>query len=722
MMARIILAVALLSIAPAPPPGGEQGGGRAPVREIQFGDYGGLLGPVRLPFYLPTWAEKDPLSTVGARLGADDRVGAADLLARLLAAREGRLLLPPGGVPRRGRVVRIGPPGEIFREWLATSAAWGNWLPMAPEDAPDVSLPLDSTSPLLWHPEALERARRRLEEALEAGRFPEAWLLLTRRGLREGLAPPLRRWLEESRLGRSPSGPWRSGFPGQEASSPSRPAEPRSLRLLYRISLPFRPTPLDPGSRHLAKRIGTRRTPLGAIYPLVGPDSLLLATGAEVFELSTHPPFLRCWEIRGDEVGASGSHPELLVVPVRPAASGETLAISFRTPRKEHRSTMNVLFDPPPLKDSGWSRIVLLGGAAPREEPLPLRWQMELWREGYTSLGPPRIDGDRIIIAAARGWREVELVLFAFAMGDGSLIWRRHLGTVPRHWHSNSDLRGVVPEATIVTHGGDLIVVHGAGWLARVAADSGEYRGAIIYSRYSLDRLPHPSAPTLAGDRFRVLPAPRPRYSGPPLVLPAAPEGRAALIVLPPDARELLAVDLERWQILWTHPVKPQTRLLGAHAGRLLLLDAGIPAGKKTLDLRSIDATTGRVLEDGWQTLEVAGEPQEPAPARRGDRGSRGSPRGSGVGGEPPQDTRLAPLLTGVPRLVGDALWVPGTGGLEIWTLPRRGGGPPDRVLPWPRTSRGGTPIPLGEGRIALLRRGDEGLKSSSALEILEME
>ena len=78
------------------------------------------------------------------------------------------------------------------------------------------------------------------------------------------------------------------------------------------------------------------------------------------------------------------------------------------------------------------------------------------------------------------------------------------------------------------------------------------------------------------------------------------------------------------------------------------------------------------------------------------------------------------PLLSGMPRLFDDTLWIPELDGLSLWRLPELD--PklplPTRYIPWPSGANGGTPLPLSNARVLFVHRGDESLGIGPSLEI----
>jgi hypothetical protein len=204
---------------------------------------------------------------------------------------------------------------------------------------------------------------------------------------------------------------------------------------------------------------------------------------------------------------------------------------------------------------------------------------------------------------------------------------------------------------------------------------------------------------------FNRMPAPRPRYLGDAWIHEG--DSGPLLIALPPDARQALAVDLDRWRIAWSRPVSDQTVLRQDPAGIPWLIDLTTPTrnGDRSLQALALDPTTGRLIEPGSVRLEVPG----------GDRTRRGE-----GGRASTTAANLAPIIAGVPSLVGSWIAIPLEEGWGLWSREPLVGGPPERIIRWPEGSHGGTVIPAGDDRWLVIGRADAELGTRSAAVLME--
>lgn len=672
------------------------------------------VGPMTLPFYSPSWLGGDGWPRFDEVLAEGDRVGLRSMLERLVGELDGDAIAPPESErASTAEWIRIPPPHELLANWWRTAVPGDFVVPEGWIDG-QVEAPR-STSPVLWMPAARDGLSAWIELAWEAARVDDLWLVWRTLESPGSKLPAsigdgrLDAWLRGARGSTrevTPESRWRSTFPRQ------RPEERAGLsgdRLYLEASLPIElaPTPSLAANRYSERRLGDegiRRTPLDAIYPLVGEDTVVLGTGSEAIGVSLEPPFAITWSLRSRELGYPRSWPALLLHSIVPVAWKDRLIINFRSSREEHKN--------------GLTNYLIAGGQEQLQLPYhrPFELELESSESGTTThvhrhldgalpddatpCGPPLVRGDRIYLAYFQGFREVELHVLAYDLAGNSALWDRFVGAYEVDWLCDRDLRNYLPEVFLDEYAGELLVHTNQGFLFRLGSDRGDWRGAFCYPRHELEELFVGVHATYRGLRMQGLPDPRPRYPGPSLILERG-AGRAPLwVVLPADARHVIAIDLARWELAWTQPVPRQTQLLGGDANEILLLDNDIAVGSHELELRRLDPETGRHRE--LRSLVLA---------------CRESKR---LGGEPDP---AGPLLRGVPRRVGGELWVPTLRGLEVFDLTASGTEPlePTRVWKWPDGAVGGTAIPLGPGRLLTVHRGDEGLMTQGFLELFRV-
>lgn len=672
------------------------------------------IGPVTLPFYAPSWLGGDGWPRFDEVLAEDDRVGLRSMLERLVGELDGNAIAP--SEPERsttGEWIRVPPPHELLADW---------WRRTVPDDfvVPDgwIDSQVDaprSTSPVLWLPATRGELRTWLELAWEAARVDDLWLVRCGLEISGGRLPApldgseLDAWLSKARGATRASAnesPWRSTFPSQQSD---RNAELEGDRLYLEASLPIElaPTPSLAASRYSERRLGdgeVRRTPLDSIYPLVSDDAVVLGTGSEAIGISLQPPFGITWSVRSHELGFARSWPALLLPSIVPVAWKDRLIINFRTSREEHKN--------------GLTNYLIAGGQEQLELPYhrPFEVQLQSSDRGTSTIahrrlhsalpddatpcGPPLVRGDRVYLPYFQGFREVELHVIAHDLVRDETLWDRFVGAYEVDWLCDRDLRNYLPEVFLDEYAGELLVHTNQGFLFRLGAARGDWRGAFCYPRHELEELFVGVHATYRGLRMQGLPDPRPRYPGPSLLLDRGAERAPLWVVLPADARHVIAIDLARWELAWTQPVPRQTQLLGGDQNEILLLDNDIAVGEHELELRRLDPNTGRHRE--LRPLSLA---------------CRESKR---LGGKPDP---AGPLLRGVPRKVGSEIWVPTLRGLEVFDATARGTEPlePARVWKWPDGAVGGTTIPLGPGRLLTVHRGDEGLMTQGFLELFRV-
>jgi hypothetical protein len=379
------------------------------------------------------------------------------------------------------------------------------------------------------------------------------------------------------------------------------------------------------------------------------------------------------------------------------------LALPLRTPKTEYTQTMmNWIHDASAWRERGWTEPGLFRWPSALPDPTPLR-AARLALEGFTIGGAPCIDRGIAYWLALRGFDTVETWLFAFDARDGAERWRAHLGTISRPWQSERDLGGLFPEGRIVPRRDELLVVHGGGWVARVGRATGDLRGALLYPRI---RRPTVTLPKWGRHTFNRLPAPRPRYLGDAWVHER--DGAAPIFIcLPPDSRQVLAIDLDEWRLAWTPapPASEQTLLLRDPAGIPWCIDLRTAPGKGEIQALSLHPDTGRLREPGEVLLQVARTEERSRRARVAEADA----------------ADFAPVIAGVPSLAGPWIAVPIASGWALWPREPLTGGPPARLIPWPDGSRGGTVVPAGAGRWLVISRAEPAWEGSRSLaEVME--
>ena len=181
------------------------------------------------------------------------------------------------------------------------------------------------------------------------------------------------------------------------------------------------------------------------------------------------------------------------------------------------------------------------------------------------------------------------MTLVAIDLAATKLLWECPLGSRDFNWHSANDIRDKATEAVIIPWGGDLIVCHGWGWLARVERQRGHLRGVLLYDRHPMGDYRLPVTPSLiSGTRWSRLPAPRSRPWSEPRVWFDPKTQAPILLTLPPDSADLLAIDLGTWEVRWKHQVTPQTQFLGLWEQQVVLLDIGIKKGEDSVETQAL--------------------------------------------------------------------------------------------------------------------------------------
>ncbi len=654
--------------------GAQQGASRP------LGDEARDMGPVRVPCALPPWIDGDPLTAIGRQLEVGDGTSGRELLLRLLRERGSALILSPD----TDATTQIDPPWFVLARWYAALPSPSKErlrLPTKFAEREFGSGAVDGASPLIWLEGLEDLALRRLEEAIESGDHDTATLLLRRPGLTERLHPRLRSWSMSS----SPPLP-----------APA-PTPPPSFRRLTRFRNQLEANPIDDLEER--PRPDSRRVPLADLVPAVREDVAIIPASPSPLALELRPPYRTLAVLAPPYPGGETTCEPMRDIGWFAAFDGASLVLPLRTPKEEYAPTIDWIQDSSIWKDLGWNeaRIFRWHTTIPESAPVAAT---RLAEGGFTIGGAPWVSDGVVVWLATRGFGEIETWLIAHRLADGRELWRTHLGTIARPWHSLRDLAALLPEGRIVAYRDELFVIHGGGWIARVGRSRGDLRGVILYPRI----LQSSETRTKWGRHyFKRLPALRPRYLGDAWVDEGG--GSPRLIALPPDARQVMGIDLEKWQITWARPVTELTLLRRDHSGHPWLIDLNFEPGQRSFYVLSLEPETGRLREPGNLRLEIPGE--------RSGRRSRSLQF-------TPTAADLAPLISGVPGLAGDSIAVPIREGWALWSCEPLVGGLPERVIPWPEDSLGGTLIPAGEGRWIVIHRADPEWGSPSTVEVWE--
>lgn len=650
-----------------------------PTRSI--GDPADGLGPVRVPARLPAWIDGDPLSALDSLI-ADGRSSVArELFLRLLREPRSVLYIPPGEDPVEG----IAAPSAVLRAWwdtLPPEARDGLRLTPALVEREFLDRPIEDGHPLVWMDGLADLAERRFEIAVEEGDAASAALLARHPGLRSRLHPTLLAWVD-----------------AQFAVAPPVPATapPGAWVLGARTGISLDPEPIDDlEKRPLPDR---RRIPHAEVRPIVFGDLAIIPGEPAPRVVELRPPHRAIGELPlplGSRPTSSGS---LRDVPWRGVVAGDRIVLPLPTPKHQPARTTRLAQSDFAWRERGWTEPGLLRIGADSPIPVPLA-SHGLALEGFTVGSEPLVHRGAVHWIATRGFGDVETWLVTIDLADGRLRHAVPLAESVRAWHSSLDLEKLLPQGRIVPHVDELFVVGGDGWVARVGAQHGDLRGILLHPVTRQD------PGTIIQQRphlFSEIPLRRPRYladawiheddAGPPL-----------LIVLPPAARQVFAIDIERWTRAWAHPVGPSATMLRDADGIPWVVDLGTRPGASTIEISSFEPRTGRLREPGVVPLLVPGSGPERPPFVPFT----------------PSEADLVPIVLGRPALTPEGLAIPTTEGWCVWSLEPLAGGTPTRILPWPEGSEGGAVWPAGDGRWLVVRRADPVLGTRARLEILE--
>ncbi|MGE3163607.1 MAG: hypothetical protein AB7O52_01735 [Planctomycetota bacterium] len=660
---------------------------------------------VRIPCVFAPAHLGHPLRLVEDLLATDDVTGVRLALERTLRGLDGRLL-PPLDEPELWRPwARVPAPSEVLRSWQRALPT-GKRVEIALANVGPPTSTSSETDPVLWHAAAQPAARAQFDRAIEAAQWGRALRLLEAIP-RDAVSPAL-----ETQVLTHARAATRVDRLAQLATDRADAQLPKVLNL--QLSVPLDPErELRPTSDHpegVRGRIGYRPAPAATVLPLVGGGELIFVVGPRALAIATDAPARILWDRARLQEGASA--PGLTHAPASPVP----IPGGFMAPERGV-APENPLLIPPSHRGLGqWT-----SWRAYRYEPgrpaTPTRDASARFLDDVRTAGsicaPPWVDGEIVAVLTARGWDQLEIKLHAGSARSGSLLWTRSLGVVERPWLAANDLRSLVPVGHLERIGDDLVATPGVGWIARVDARTGEYRGVLLYERLDPESEPSQPVHTIDRTRFRELPAPSSRPGGQRQWVSSVAE-RPLYVVLPADGSHVLAIDLVRWQVSWAHgPVGPETQLLAERDGRCVLVDPRVAIGESHLGARWIDGATGRLDAELRLDLESPHRPTSESAAVRAADPKSGADLAAN-----------APILSGLPTATAHQLWVPCRQQLLAWNwehLEAHGDGGsvrPDHAVDWPPGSVGGTAMPLTGGGIVCFSRGFAREGTSPVIEV----
>jgi hypothetical protein len=638
-------------------------------------------GPGRIPHHHSN-ATLDQITQLAPR----NPFGSASFqICTWIESRQGALVLPPLGFSVGSRGTVLIPPSEVV---LA------NWQKTLPDGFLGHSLrnlatiPIDGVNPLLWQSGRQEEARRQLAKAIERADRATASILLRRADLVEDVNPEILEWI---RSAPSITSPWHRTDHLHDFEAPQL-LDHQVKAQLPMAQLETRPDTGSFSAYAYRQGLTTRRSPVADFHPLQRDDLVLLASGNRVLAIDTKNSLDVKWTWSLHPELKPNRFPPLIGISQVPISSGDRCVFLLRTGRHFQRPATNIIIEDGPWKDFGWLEAVVLELSTPDQAPVSA-WSPPIAQEGFTVAPAPHIDGDRLWLVATRGWSELETWAFAFDIKNQRELWRRKLAVRPPVAHSLNDLRGKVSDASIARRADDLVISRSGGAIELLSASTGEHRATIHQPHWHFSDLPTHSGVHLGSSHFQGYPQIR-RRAHSSIEVPS--DRSHPWLLLPADGKMLLAVDIQSWSIKWSYAASRETSLLGIVDGTAWLLDSGIEQEDHRITLVGLDAQYGSVRQGPWQ-IELA--------ARVTESDSNEDEKAA-----------ITPLLRGLPRLFKDSLWVPTLVGIETFSLVD---GSSTGVTDWPQGTKGGTPLPLQDGRLLLLRRGDIAAKTVSALELL---
>ncbi len=670
------------------------------------------FGNISLPFLSPAWAGGDALAATRELL-RETNADLGPFLERLLSQGAGELLYFKKPT-RTSEWLRIGPAWEAWRGFLGTLEPESRTVFLAAlsryertRSEPIESVSIGPGSEWLFSPAHREPARVLLALAWEKGQLDRVSLLTRSQQVD---SPAAKRWLELTRREevRAESS-WQSTFPGDRRETPIE-SDVVALRKTGVVQLNYRK---NPHYEQVFSKLKTRRSPIGAIFPLLNPTGAILYEDRRAYGIEFENSTIE-WLVSADQLGVDRPdsreiHLESLIDPIVPVAFDRRVLVPFRSSRPKASNNSMIIYSGPKFREGLYrTAIFAIPERAGQVSPLGQRPNRQV-RGGviaapngeYTQCGPALAVRDLVVIPRSRGFLQNEISLWAFDRDSGSLRWSRTLGRADPQAFPAFDLREILPTVYLKAWAGELLVSHNLGWLSRVGIEDGSYRGAYLYPRYGLDDLPNRGKTSIQRIQFLGLAEPRLRNPGPSRVFERPGQG-PLWVVLPPDSRHLLAINLDTWENEWPHQEAGRQEMVAGFVDQeVLLLNAEVLEGEWSIGLRRID------LEGRHRALASL-------KIRQVEKTSTNGPIGP-----------FSPILVGAPRLVGRQIWVPTHTGLEIWELDQidsSSAAPPARILPWPYLSEGGTPIPIDENRLITISRGFVEFFSQAELNIFRYQ
>ena len=599
-----------------------------------------------------------------------------------IETRQGALVLPPYGLPVGSRGTILVPPAELLLARWAKSLPEGFLTHSLQNLEP---IPIDGVHPFLWQPGREADARRALAAAIERGDRSTASILLRRDNLKDAENVEILEWIH----GHVPlAANWQrtDGPITVDAKAPQIHQLKGFLPMAHLATAP------DGGSFSARHGLNTRRQPIADFHPLKRDQTILFGSGNQVIAIDLSDSLDVIWSWSRHPSSKPERFPSLLGIPEVPVSSGDRCVFLLRTPRYFQRPATNILMEEGHWKGAGWLEAVVLEIPDPHRSPVSA-WAAPIALEGFTVAPTPHIDGDRLWLVATRGWSEVETWAFAFDIAKKKELWRRKLSVEQLEAHSLNDLRDKIADASLALIDDDLIISRTGGAIDLLSASTGEHRATLHQPRWRNSELPSHSGIRWGTSRFQAYPQIRTRSHS----LIEIPSDRSLpWLLLPSDGKMLIALDQQNWQIRWSRNVTRETSLLGIIDGTAWILDGGIEQDDHRVSLIGLDPRYGTVRAGPWR-LELAARAPEPATHKD-------------------EKVAVAPLLRGLPRLFKDTLWIPTLAGIETFSLED---GSSAGISGWPQGTAGGTPLPLSDGRMLLMRRGDTGARTASALELL---
>lgn len=290
--------------------------------------------------------------------------------------------------------------------------------------------------------------------------------------------------------------------------------------------------------------------------------------------------------------------------------------------------------------EPAWSRRIPASGEAGMKWPRPLprpftpwiageriytRWRLDAGRRQYLAVAcldartghriwstedhpalsgllpvsdPVAHEGGVYLLAARRGNpRKAALVLLRLSARDGSLVWQQPLGTADAALRNFSHMPWSAP---VTVRGGAVYFATSTGLLGKCDIRDGMRLWLRTYPRPNIEHEPNAVYPP--GDSGSVYYEHLARRPG---SAPMLAGGR--VIFAPRDFLGVKAFDAETGEPAWDAPLLPSDRIVGEHAGRVIL-------GAST-HLIAVEAATGELA---WARRLTVASPELPHVAMHG--------------------------------------------------------------------------------------------------------